>query len=165
MTLAVIEPYGRGKDFNHDLLRQHLADGYRVCTKCGDQKSLEFFSRRKTHVTGYKGQCKECDKKDFSKWKNANAEYTKEVYRRSHYTKKYGLSAEESVRLSNPENRKGNCPICGIFSSLVMDHNHDTGKVRDLICGHCNSLLGYAKESKANLLAAIDYLDKHGSLK
>jgi hypothetical protein len=43
---------------------------------------------------------------------------------------------------------------------LAVDHNHETGQVRDLLCHNCNALLGMCREDKAVLLAAIKYLWK-----
>ena len=41
------------------------------------------------------------------------------------------------------------------------DHCHSTGKVRALLCGQCNQLLGQAKENINTLRASIKYLEKH----
>ena len=59
------------------------------------------------------------------------------------------------------------CPICEkTFPSekLFIDHNHSTGKSRDLICTRCNTLLGFARENRQILLNAITYLDKYNKL-
>lgn len=57
------------------------------------------------------------------------------------------------------------CDIC--LETLVpgktthIDHNHTTGKVRGLLCNHCNYLIGNAKEDKFRLMQAIKYLEKY----
>lgn len=54
----------------------------------------------------------------------------------------------------------GICAICEQVpaGSLHVDHNHETGAVRALICSKCNFLLGNADEDPDRLLAAAAYL-------
>lgn len=52
-------------------------------------------------------------------------------------------------------------PRKGDHSSLVPDHDHETGVVRALICNPCNIMIGHAREDEEVLLAAVDYLRKH----
>lgn len=57
----------------------------------------------------------------------------------------------------NPETatRKGR-PI-----ALAVDHNHDTGKIRGLLCASCNKMIGLALEKPETLRNAISYLRKY----
>lgn len=55
------------------------------------------------------------------------------------------------------------CKICGVHQSeldraLCVDHNHETGEVRGLLCKRCNSALGYFNESSELLIRAAEYL-------
>jgi hypothetical protein len=55
------------------------------------------------------------------------------------------------------------CAICQRHQSefkisLAVDHCHETGTVRGLLCYPCNTLLGYAKDSTKILSSAINYL-------
>lgn len=57
----------------------------------------------------------------------------------------------------------GVCAICRlpeVFNRLQVDHNHKTGKVRGLLCLHCNNVLGKAKDSIETLEKAIEYLKR-----
>lgn len=62
-------------------------------------------------------------------------------------------------------NQDGKCAICdNNFSQNNIphvDHNHKTGKVRQLLCKKCNSVLGMVDENKKILNNAIGYLEKH----
>jgi len=55
--------------------------------------------------------------------------------------------------------------ICGSQEKLVVDHNHNTNKVRGLLCNHCNRGLGHFRDNTETLLKAIDYLNNPISLK
>lgn len=69
------------------------------------------------------------------------------------------------------EKQEGKCKICsssdshrtGTKYNLFVDHCHATGKVRGLLCHHCNAGLGHLKDSKEILERAIRYLDESSS--
>ena len=58
----------------------------------------------------------------------------------------------------------GVCAICyhppSAVRRLAIDHNHETGKVRGLLCTTCNMGLGFFKDSQARLQSAVDYLEE-----
>jgi hypothetical protein len=60
----------------------------------------------------------------------------------------------------------GRCEICGKSDAqngklLAVDHDHETGKLRGLLCGQCNTVLGLVKDEPAVLLRAAEYLRGH----
>lgn len=55
--------------------------------------------------------------------------------------------------------KKGICPICKKYTTnLHIDHNHETGKIRKMLCFSCNKLIGCAKDDVNILKEAIKYL-------
>jgi hypothetical protein len=55
--------------------------------------------------------------------------------------------------------QKGRCAICGVKMIVpCVDHCHDTGKVRGLLCHHCNTGLGMFKDNPKTLKRALAYL-------
>ncbi len=70
---------------------------------------------------------------------------------------KYGLRQQDYDRLMAEQG--GACAICfNDGDALVIDHDHDTGNVRGLLCSQCNSLLGFACDDVRRLRSAIQYL-------
>ena len=75
---------------------------------------------------------------------------------------RYGISAEEFETLWDKQN--GACAVCGTSfndNEYRIDHDHDTGKVRGLLCVSCNAGIGLLKDSPKVLLNAVKYL--HGN--
>lgn len=58
----------------------------------------------------------------------------------------------------------GKCAACRGDSGrrpFQVDHCHETGQIRGLLCGNCNSTLGHAKDDRDRLRALIRYLDRN----
>lgn len=150
----------RGKDYDYAGLVEIIASGKKSCTRCGKEKLLDDFSSNNTHPTGKKSECRACASKRHKTWRSKDIEGIRLKDRITHYIRKYGIPQEEAELLV--QNRVGVCEICKQKHKLVIDHCHVSEKVRGRVCSACNSVLGYAKESKETLLSAIEYLDKYG---
>lgn len=77
------------------------------------------------------------------------------------------LKYNEFLELKQVQNNK--CAICkkeehvlhlGKPRELAVDHCHNTGKIRGLLCTNCNKVLGHAKDSIEILTRAIEYLEE-----
>lgn len=56
-------------------------------------------------------------------------------------------------------NQDGRCAICGERAQpLCVDHDHDTGEIRGLLCSSCNIGLGHLRDDARRLLAGVHYL-------
>lgn len=87
--------------------------------------------------------------------------YTAAKYRNTvrYRTEKYGVDEEEFLRLLFDQH--GKCAICKLeMDSPHVDHCHETGVVRGLLCGSCNRAIGLFKDKPVNLLRAWAYLRK-----
>ena len=82
--------------------------------------------------------------------------------RTKQFKDKYGLTVEEyEIMLLN---QNDSCAICGWFAeTLAVDHDHETGKVRGLLCNNCNNGLGRFKDDTKSLKNAILYLEAFAS--
>lgn len=78
--------------------------------------------------------------------------------RRTHVARTYGLSQADHARLL--EFQGGVCAICGGTRpyQLAVDHDHDTGRVRGLLCKRCNRLLRDVRDDVSLLAGAAAYL-------
>lgn len=80
-----------------------------------------------------------------------------------HYRYKYGITRAERDRMLAEQG--GRCKICGgepdprhQGGRLHVDHCHETGRVRGLLCGHCNTAIGLLKEDPRLFESAVLYL-------
>ena len=92
------------------------------------------------------------------KWRKINPDKAKDTY----YRYQYGISLIEYRQIHDKQG--GLCAICGNPErvngrSLCVDHNHQTGEVRGLLCLDCNTGIGHFKDNKKYLASAIDYLE------
>lgn len=91
------------------------------------------------------------------KWNDANPEKARAYQRKL----RYGMTVAEYNAKCIEQNHL--CAICGKkpTRNLSIDHNHSTGKVRDLLCNQCNVGIGMFQEDAGRLQQAIAYLARH----
>lgn len=109
---------------------------------------------------------KEQSRKNGKRWAKNNPKKIADSYRKC----MYGISSEEyNLKLKKQKNR---CALCGKKEtnrdyrsnkvvSLSVDHDHNTGTVRDLLCRNCNRVLGSFSDDVTLFEKAIQYLEKH----
>ena len=130
----------------------------RKCRTCGVEKELEEFykSGRKGKPEERHTECKECTK---VRVKNNHCPTRA---RSNELRRKYGITLEDYNRML--EDQGGTCMTCPStpesqrHGRLHVDHNHDTGEVRGLLCHNCNTALGLLNEDISTLSALITYL-------
>lgn len=90
-----------------------------------------------------------------------NAKRRGRPQRHVHLKHFYGMTEEQYAAMFASQG--GCCAICQQPSlrTLHVDHCHRTGKIRALLCTHCNNALGAMHDDPARLRAAADYLEKH----
>ena len=128
-------------------------DAPKCCGRCGETKHGRDFHRNRTAPDGLRWVCRDCSNQARRDGGGA------ELDRQRHY-KDYGMSLEElAAMLDGQEDR---CAICRseFDDGLVphVDHCHETGIVRGLLCIRCNTGIGLLGDDPALLEAAIRYL-------
>jgi hypothetical protein len=133
--------------------------GHKVCYVCRTEKPHSHFGTNNSRADGLQTYCIQCAKERQTKW---------------YYKRKHGISIEERDQMLIKQNCE--CAICGNKTEFqfkagklnnsgefaVVDHCHNSLKIRGILCGHCNTGLGAFKDKIENLQAAINYLLKSG---
>ena len=133
------------------------------CNRCGEVKTASLFYRHKRMKDGLFGHCIECHKAYGKRWAAENKELRHEIRMKSYLQRTYGISNEEYDKMRHEQGYC--CRICSRHESevqhgrLCVDHCHDSGKVRGLLCKKCNSAIGLLGENCDILRAAIEYLN------
>jgi hypothetical protein len=96
------------------------------------------------------------------KWKRENPQKALAVARRSRLKRVYGITPEEyDAMAAMQENACAICESeCATGYRLAVDHEHETGRIRGLLCMHCNAGIGNLRDSVPRLQAAIRYLSR-----
>lgn len=152
----------------------------KCCNKCKAEKPIEEFSINRESNDGYAWSCKNClknyrtnrPKEILDRYNNISKAYKRKydsldstknrnkLHSEKQKYKKFGITKNIFDNLCS--NQKGCCAICecpaNSEKSLAIDHNHETGKVRGLLCAKCNVGLGMFKDNKNLLANAINYL-------
>ncbi len=120
----------------------------RKCTKCGEVKPLDGFHKDCRREGTFRRWCKSC------------------VARAGRVTKlkKYGITIDQYEMML--ERQHYGCKICGqqcaTGRSLAVDHCHQTGRVRGLLCIKCNKALGLLDDDVNRMNLAAQYLTCSG---
>ena len=158
-----------------------MAKRLKYCSGCKMNKSLDNFHKNKSCKDGYSCYCKPCSCKYQSEYYHLHKS-TKLIEQRKYRQTEKGkrnrkramwkcrginISYERYLELLKEQN--GRCAICknpesfklfGKIRSLVVDHNHNTKKIRGLLCSACNTAIGLLKEDRQLLLNVIKYIEK-----
>lgn len=136
------------------------------CQKCKEDKPLGAYRKDRRRKDGLKYVCKTCTDLYQKEYKERNPELVRKTRNASYLLCKYGLTIEQYNAMLLAQNNK--CAICNSESTdnsqhktMLVDHNHTTGKVRALICHPCNATIGYSKEDTERLIKCAEYLKVH----
>ena len=134
-----------------------VKDRIRSCKWCESQFELgqEF------------GQYRYCSVECRKRWHAANHKTAVRTARDPRQQKNYWLKNKYGITIEDFESKlkdqDNTCPICceGIGWSAHVDHCHETGQVRKLLCGTCNQALGLLKEDVEIMKRMIMYVQSN----
>lgn len=134
----------------------------KYCPKCEQKKSLDEFYANKNTSDKKQTYCKACLKKMATDHHRKNRPYCIGLNKRWVLKNKYGITLDQMEQMFI--NQNGRCVIClsefQESKEINIDHNHQTGKVRALLCHSCNVGLGYFKDNPLLTTRATEYLQK-----
>lgn len=147
------------------------------CKKCSTAAALKWQQEHKEQAAATARAYRKKNVKKLRRarraWYKRNAEYMRARRRETRLERRltrfeHGLDRRGYESLLAIQ--EGRCAICRCEQEttrrkhrLSIDHCHETGKARGLLCSTCNTGLGMFKDSVAFLRIAADYLEQHGN--
>ena len=137
----------------------------KVCKVCNKEKPLSSYHKSKIHKLGCRNVCKPCrNKRQKISPEKRKESYSYEKNRNTKLKQTYGITYDDYLEMFNEQDSK--CLICSrhqkdLTLALAVDHCHDTGMIRGLLCGNCNSGIGNLRDDISLLKKAIEYLESY----
>jgi len=134
----------------------------KTCSMCKEVLEASFFHKNSGRKDGLTERCKSCAKKIANAHYKANPDHRWRI----EIKRKYGITAVQYYMMLDQQN--GSCKICkgvgpggsGRTSRMAIDHCHETGRVRGILCNRCNRAIGLLGDNTEFLAAAIEYLSR-----
>ena len=143
-------------------------DGLRkVCRSCNNINSTAW---NKSHPESVRAAQLRWSRKDgngktrAARWREANPDRNYRNQARAHLKSTFGITLDDYDRMLADQG--GGCAICGAKTPggygkrFHVDHDHETGKIRGLLCHYHNTGLGMFGDDPSQLQAAIEYLKR-----
>lgn len=146
-----------------------VSDGMsKQCRKCLEVLPVDKFDKHTRSADGLQSKCKPCAKQLSYHYRRTDGGLVRFVVaRRKNHLSRYRITPEEYDRMLLEQD--GLCAICqrpeterrkGILKKLAVDHCHNSGAVRGLLCSACNHAIGKLQDSPAILRRAAEYLER-----
>ncbi|MGW3726254.1 endonuclease VII domain-containing protein [Streptomyces sp. NPDC000851] len=119
-----------------------VPEGHKLCLKCGEVKPWSEWHRNATASDGLSTRCKACRAAEG---------------RAGHLKRQYGITEVERDELI--ASQAGVCCICLAAPAAHVDHCHQTGRVRGVLCFSCNAALGQFKDRPDAIRRAAAYVE------
>jgi Recombination endonuclease VII len=129
------------------------------CAICGPQVPIRVETRKGTSGIRCRTPDKEAKRqaKAEGRSKSNSRPYTPELGWGKRLRDKYKISPADYERMAAEQ--AGRCAICRkVPERLFVDHDHQTGRVRGLLCRDCNFALGWLRDDADTAIAAAGYL-------
>ena len=141
----------------------------KTCIKCGEEKYLELFAKGKNYKDGRRNICKKCHTEYTINYYKNNPDKKAEKIRMNSVSKPQWKRHNMSKDIYDILIAKfdGKCHACRDSIGISIDHDHSCcpgglscGKcVMGILCHHCNTALGFVKDSEKILIKLIEYLN------
>lgn len=149
---------------------QSRKDGLQpYCKECACKRQKEWRTskdhkwklEKKASSAAYYQRTKDQQKQKNKQRYKENREQILAQCRDYHLRSKYGINSSQYEQMLQDQNNQCKICLCDLSNTRIdVDHDHNTGEVRGLLCHNCNSLLGHAKDNPDILAEAIVYLQQ-----
>lgn len=151
-------PSKRGKDGR----RSH-------CHRCCCIASKEWRNKNADRVRETAASYRKNNPEKVREWAKRNPDKIKAKSRRQELKRNHNITQEEYEMLLNSQD--GKCAICETdkpnclgVEYLSVDHDHETGRIRGLLCQNCNMGIGHLKDNCKIVESALVYLKARNSI-
>ncbi|GAA2453257.1 hypothetical protein GCM10010191_84790 [Actinomadura vinacea] len=142
-----------GKESKPYQKRRVVPEGMKFCPRCDEVKQVREFGRNRANKSGLANYCKPCHNVTMVEIKRR-----KHGSERSYLLKlRYGLTAEQVKE--HRRKQGGICVICLRKEASHVDHCHETGLFRALLCFPCNGALGQYEDDPGRMRDSAAYLE------
>ena len=167
---------GEEKPLDEYHKHKSMKDGHDSrCKKCMSERNKEYYSenkeklleQRKEYYSENKDKISERAKKYYQNNREARLKYqhdNKERKKCLYLQRNFGITLDDyNEMLEAQEHRCAGCLIHEdeLRSALAVDHCHQTGKIRGLLCDACNLALGKLNDNPTTLRRLTEYLEEH----
>lgn len=130
----------------------------KICIKCQKEKDISEFAIKRGKPSGTCRECHNAYQREYYNDPEKGEKHRQRLRERAPQKRaaKYGLSVE-SVEFIFACN-SGMCELCNKREATCIDHDHETGRVRGVLCQACNTGLGKLGDTVESLEKAIRYL-------
>jgi hypothetical protein len=142
---------GHHRNFCHDCEKKWISKYHK--SPHGKETRKDWVDSNKEKIEEYKR---------FYKQDSVRQELSRVYHRARLLKEQFGMTVDDYMAMY--EKQGGKCAICGMDKNgtrknFCVDHNHETGKIRGLLCHNCNVSVGLMKDDPLLLRAAATYLE------
>lgn len=144
-------------------------NGMKICCLCNRPVHISQFRKDKDRHDGLSNKCRPCANSWHREYRKLNPGLRERYAPSIKYPRKSYLKREYKLTQSEYEEmlyqQSGGCAVCGKTApggrgSFHIDHNHESGVIRGLLCAPCNMGIGQLGDSADRLRLAIAYLER-----
>lgn len=134
----------------------------KTCTTCKEAKLLDEFQKAPKGKHRHKAKCRACCSVQKSEYKKRRFAANPDWQLEQGYRRKYGMTLADYDRMYAVQ--CGRCALCNSdkpgapHGRFCVDHDHQTGRVRALLCQKCNVGLGHFNDDPSMLKLAAQYI-------
>lgn len=147
-------------------VRDQASDTHKHCSRCGRYLPTTEYPPDSRGLLGRASACRSCwrvyvnarNQREPVKAKRRAFDRTPERRQRTRLAYVKRTYGERGVELERRRVAGETCDGCGLRAGVAIDHSHQSGESRGLLCRHCNLILGYAEDDAGVLDRLAAYL-------